>query len=208
MKKSFLFTAMVLGLFFLVAGCRSAALEGYLDIMKEKGGISQDYLAVLNKWSRDQILHSQFETKVRIAATYKSRDFIAAYAKEYARLYLSTKEEEKRGAEALTERASEVMEFLVYAYIPDRAYNDFDKKNSVWTVFLEDEKGQRYRPADLRQIEKVTPVIEGFYPYGNQYYGRYYVLTFNPIAPSGKTPPVFKLVFTSVMGRIELEWKN
>jgi hypothetical protein len=189
-------------------GCIQNSVDGYLDIAKERGGISKDYLLILNKWTRDKIVYSEFETNCRIAATLKSREFNEAYAREYARIYLLTKPEEKINMETVNELSSDFTEFFVYAYIPEKESNDFATANSMWTVFLVDAKGQKHYPLELRKIEKITPVIEGFYPYGNQYYGHYYSLKFPLLAPAGNNSPYMKLVFTSVIGQIEMEWKN
>ncbi len=205
MKRS-LWTVLAALLVFSVMGCNRGYIEGYLDIVKEQGGISKEYLLVLTKWSRDQIVYSQFETRVRIAATYKSREFYEAYSKEYARIYLTPAGEAKRKADVAADLASDFTEFFFYAYIPEKIHNDFAKQNSIWTVFLEDEKGRRFYPLELRQVEKVTPVVETFYPYGNPYYGCYYTLKFPPLARPGKAVPAMKLVFVSVLGRIEFEW--
>lgn len=202
------FGAAVLAAFLMLAGCAGSALEGYIDIAKEKGGVSKDYLTVLHKWTRDRTVYSEFETKVRIAATYRNREFQEAYAREYSRVYLLTAPEEKRKSEALAGLAGDGVEFLFYAYIPDKTQNDFDRPNSLWTVFLVDEKGEKHYPSELRLIEKVTPALEEFYPYGNPYHGNYYNLIFKPPAGGGGTPPDVKLVFASVLGRIEHEWKG
>jgi hypothetical protein len=189
------------------SGCGGSVLESYIDIAKEKGGVSREYLSVLHKWTRDQTLYSQFETKVRITVTYKSREFRDAYAREYARIYLLTQTEEKKTAHALAGLDGDALEFFFYAYIPDKTQNDFSKPNSIWTLFLIDDRGEKVYPAEVRHLEKVTPLVEEFYPYGNPYHGSYYTLTFKPPA-AGKATSGMKIVFTSVLGRIEHEWKS
>ncbi len=207
MKKS-------LGVMFLAlavlsfSGCARSGIESYVDMAKEKGGISKEYLTVLNKWTRDQIIYSQFETKVRIAVTYKSREFRDAYAREYSRIYLLTQPEEKKRMDALAGLEADAIEFFFYAYIPEKTQNDFAKQDSIWTIFLMDDRGEKLYPIEIRQMEKVTPVVEEFYPYGNPYYGNYYTLKFKHPAAGGRTPSGMKLVFASVLGRIEHEWKN
>jgi len=198
--------ALLVAAILFFSGCSGSVLESYIDIAKEKGGVSRDYLDVLQKWTRDQTLYSQFETKVRIVATYKSREFRDAYAREYSRIYLLTPPEEKKKIEALEGLSADALEFFFYAYTPDKTQNDFSKPNSIWTLFLVDEKGEKHYPAEVRHLEKVTSLVEEFYPYGNPYHGSYYILTFKP--PAGKAPSGMKLVFTSVLGRIEQEWKN
>jgi len=163
MKKS-------LGVMFLAlavlsfSGCARSGIESYVDMAKEKGGISKEYLTVLNKWTRDQIIYSQFETKVRIAVTYKSREFRDAYAREYSRIYLLTQPEEKKRMDALAGLEADAMEFFFYAYIPEKTQNDFAKQDSIWTIFLMDDRGEKLYPIEIRQMEKVTPVVEEFYP--------------------------------------------
>jgi hypothetical protein len=207
MKKSFGAAFLVMAIL-LFSGCGKSAIEGYIDIAKEKGGVSKEYLKALHEWTRDQTVYSQFETKVRIAVTYRSREFIEAYAREYSRIYLLTQPEEKKREEALAGLAGDAMEFFFYAYVPDKTQNDFAKPNSIWTIFLVDGKGERLYPTEVRQIEKVTPMVEDFYPYGNPYYGSYYTLKFKPRDGDVKTPSDVKLVFVSVLGRIEFEWKG
>ena len=43
--------------------------------------------------------------------------------------------------------ASEFTEFILYAYIPNRAENDFDRRGSIWSIFLINEKGEKIAPA-------------------------------------------------------------
>ncbi len=207
MKKA-LATAFLLMAILLSSGCGRSALEGYIDIAKDKGGVSKEYLGVLHQWTRDQTIYSQFETMVRIAVTYRSREFQDAYSKEYSRIYLLTQPEEKKRGAALAGLTEDAMEFFFYAYIPDKTRNDFARLNSIWTIFLEDGSGKRHYPTEVRLVEKVTLMVEEFYPYGNPYYGSYYNLKFRPLAGGGKTPPEVKLVFVSVLGRIEHEWKG
>ncbi len=184
--------------------------EGYLEIIKNER-ISEEYINVLNKWTRDKTVYSQFETRASIVATYKNREFNKAYLSEYSKIYSLTESEKKSKEEILTDLASDFTEFQFYAYMPDKDSNDFDRQNSIWTIFLLDDKGNKAYPVEVRKIKKVTPVIGKFYPYVNKYYGMFYSLKFQPL-PSAREqkadvkPEKLKLVFTSVLGRVELEW--
>jgi len=190
-------------------GC--SHFKGYIEIVKDES-ISKEYLNELNKWTRDKTVYSQFETKARIVATYKNREFNKAYLSEYSRIYSLTESEKKSRKEILTDVSSDFTEFLFYAYTPDRDSNDFDRQNSIWTIFLLDEKGEKVYPAEIRRIKKITPLIGEFYPYVNQYYGMLYSLKFSPLSHASEQgddikPQQLKLVFTSVLGRVEFEWK-
>ncbi len=193
----------------MYTGC--SHVTSYIDIVKDKG-LSKEYLDTLDTWTRSQTVYSEFETRVTIKATYKGTAFNQAYFKEYTRIYQLPDEERKMREDAQINLSSDFTEFLFYAYTPEKESNDFSKARSIWTVFLLDEKGKRINPVEIRKIDKITPVITVFYPYVNQYYGTFYSIKFPPAADSGvKTgdakSKIMKLIFTSVLGKVELEWK-
>lgn len=187
---------------FVFIGCAKVEplVGDYIDAAKSKG-VSSEYLAELSKWTRKSVLYSEFDTRAYIVATYKSREFRQAYDREYAGLYDLTREElDKRAAQG-DSTTDEEIEFVFYFYNPEPKAIDLSKADSIWKVFLLDEKGTRLDPVDIRQIKKITPLTEQFYPYINQYHGKFYSITF-PGAPS----LTLKLVFTGVLGRIEIAW--
>ena len=200
MKKYFWCVFLLLPLFCF--GC--GHLEGYLNIMKDES-ISKEYLNVLNLWTRDETVYSQFETRVHIVATYKNREFNKAYISEYSRIHSLTEPERRKKEQILTDISSDFTEFLFYAYTPEKEPNDFDRQNSIWKIFLLDEKGNRMYPVEVRKIKKITPIIEEFYPYVKRYYGMFYSLKFPPTEEGNARH--LRLVFASVLGRVELEWK-
>jgi len=109
-------------------GC--AYLQGYVEMAKDRG-LSDEYRAALNTWTRAQTVHSQFETKVSIHSTLKSQAFSMAYLKEYERIYQLAPEEKQKRERTQAGLTSDFTEFLVYAYTPEKEANDFDKRNSV-----------------------------------------------------------------------------
>jgi len=191
-----------------LTGC--TYFQGYVDMAKYRG-LSDEYRAALNTWTRTQTVHSQFETKVTITSTLKSQAFQGAYIREYERIYPLGMDEKKKWEQTQAGLASDFTEFVFYAYIPEKEANDFDKQNSVWTVLVIDNQGKRMEPVEIRRIDKITTVTEAFFPYINKYYGNFYSLKFRPLPglaaeqdDSSRKP--FKLVMTSVLGRVELEW--
>jgi len=48
-------------------------------------------------------------------------------------------------------------EFLFYAYLPEKADNDFDRKGSIRSVFLVGKSGERIEPAEGRRMEAGHP---------------------------------------------------
>ena len=198
---------MALVLLLSVIGC--SHVGNYLDAAKDKG-ISTGYIDVLNRWTRKETVYSQFETKVHISATYKSDDFNRAYGAEYARIYYLTDPEKKRMEDMQSGFTHESREFFFYAAMAKKDTNDFDRPDSIWTIFLIDEQGNQIKPLDLRRIERITPLMEEFYPYINKYYGNCYSLKFPLLAADGKNAAnakrPMKVVFSSVLGKAELSW--
>jgi hypothetical protein len=200
--------SLILIVLFAPAGCTT--LNEYANMSRDEGIPSTGYLETLNHWTRDRIVYSEFETKVRIAATLKSREFVEAYQKEYARIYALGTPEANKAADLQVQGSAEFLEFYFYAFVPNRENNDFAKANSIWKIYRVDGNGQMVKPVDLREITKVTPVIEQFFPYVNRYHGKFYSLRFpaaNIGATQGGKPEPIRLVFTSVLARVELEWR-
>ncbi|MEN6464116.1 MAG: hypothetical protein ABFD62_02955 [Syntrophaceae bacterium] len=197
MTKRFL--AMVLILIAALAGC--ARVQEYTDIAKKKG-VSDEYIRDLAAWTRTNTVYSEFETNLKVVCTYKSRQFKDSYVREYSRIYLLPREAEQQKAQLMKEMSAEETEFSFYAYTADFEANDFSRAESSWKIFLLDEKGNQVHPVEIRRINRITPVVEQFYPYINQYHGKFYTLRF-PRQPDDVKK---KLVFTSVLGTITLEW--
>lgn len=178
-------------------------LENYLEIAREKG-MSGEYLAALNRWTRSAVIYSQFETQAHLYATYQSPEFFRAYLDEYSRIYqLEEKEQQKKGdvQKGLT---AGFTDFIFYASIPEKASNDFDRRGSSWRIFLVNGKGERIAPWEVRRIDPMTPVLIKFYPYVNPYHGIAYRLRFQTgEKPGGES---LKLMITSVLGTAELKF--
>jgi hypothetical protein len=185
------------------AGC--GRLENYLEITRDKG-VSGEYLAVLNGWTRSQVIYSQFETQAHISATYQSPEFNLAYLDEYSRIYHLEEKERKKKEDIKKGSTADFIEFIFYASTPEKASNDFDRRGSLWTIFLVDGTGVRIAPWEVRRIDPVTPLITKFYPYVNPYHGVAYRLRFRPV---NKTETdVLKLVIASVLGKAELKFEK
>jgi len=198
MKKSFyLFSCLII---FILTGC--TYVKGYVDMGKDRG-LSDEYFQSLGQWTRDMTGHSQFETKFYISATYRSQAFNDAYLKEQARIRQWPDQETRKREEIWKQLSSDYVEFLVYAFTDNMEANDFDARNSVWSVFLIDGKGKRYEPLEIRKIDRITTEMEAFFPFINKYYGKGYIMKF----PVIESPQDMKLVFSSILGRIDLEWK-
>ncbi|MEA1971353.1 MAG: hypothetical protein U9N37_07055 [Thermodesulfobacteriota bacterium] len=198
---------VVLIMFFLVGIYGCSYVKEYIEIA-ENDTISAEYFDTLNRYTREKTVYCEFETSIRIVATWKSREFTDAYLSEYSRLYLLTAADKEQRRAILSDTSSDLREFLFYAYIPDRESNDFSKPDSVWKVFSSGEGGKRLEPLDIREIDS-TPLVTKLFPYVKPY-GKFYSVKFpkSPSSDKGDTAAGDRpeLVFTGVLGKIELKW--
>ena len=211
---------------FLLTGLFGCAhVQEYVD-MARSDSLSAEYVEALNAYTQEKTVYSEFETRIRLVATWKSREFRDAYRSEYARLYdltasagderkgiLAGSSSTERQGSSSTERqgsSSELSEFLFYAYVPDRESNDFSKAESLWKVFCSHEGGQRMEPLEIREIE-ATPLVTKFFPYVKSY-GKFYSVQFPLESPFKRkdgldqTGPT--LVVTGIPGKVELKWNG
>jgi len=209
---------------FLLTGLFGCAhVQEYVD-MARSDSLSAEYVEALNAYTQEKTVYSEFETRIRVVATWKSRQFRDAYRSEYARLYdlpasagdemrgiLADSSSTERQGTSSTERqgtSSELKEFLFYAYVPDRQSNDFSKVDSLWKIFCVNGRGQRMGPLEIREIE-TTPLVTKFFPYVKPY-GKFYSVQFPLESPRirenglDQTGPT--LVVTGILGKVELKW--
>jgi len=195
---------------FLLAGTFGCAyVQEYVEIARGDA-ISGEYFDTLNRYTQEKTLYYEFETRIRVVATWKSRAFTDAYLSEYARLYHLTGAAREERRDILSGASSDLREFLFYAYVPDRESNDFSKADSIWKVFSLRGGGERVDPVEIREIE-ASPLVTKFFPYVKPY-GKFYSVKFpaGPL-PGTETPSGLDnqiLVFTGVLGKVELKWNG
>lgn len=182
--------------------CGCTEINEYLEIARPER-LSKSYIQSLEKWTREEVVYHEFETRIKVVATWKNSLFMESYLSEYAKLYDLT-EAEKKKKDILIDAASDYTEFLFYAYVPNREENTFSRADSIWKIYLVDGTGERHEPLDVREVEEITPLITEFYPYVNPYYGKTYNLKFLP--KLAREEGDLKLVFTSVRARAEITW--
>jgi len=193
-----------------------AQVRDYAGIARNQV-LSDEYNAALETWTREQTVYSHFETTLRIIATYRSPEFQNAYASECKRIY----GEQDAGKDVLPKEIcrdvlrSGFMEFFFYAATPHREENDFARTRSVWNVVLREEgSGLVHRPAEIREIEDINPVIMKFFPYVNRYYGKFYSVRYlfssqdSESAAASDMPVNLTLIFSGVLGDAVLKWHS
>ena len=158
--KKYSLTPLVLGtlLAVLVAAQAGCAAKG-------KGLTGADYFALLDNWTRIEKVYEGFEPRLILKATYKNRPFRYAYIDRYVEDYKLG----PRYKEAMREKALELSElyneFLFAAHTPTVDWNDFDKRDSIWKLYLEDNLGNRLTPISIDRLDGKDPLLHEFFPF-------------------------------------------
>ncbi len=170
------------------------------------------YKAVLMKWTSEAHIYRGLDLELMTSVTFKSPEFREAYANEYARTYkLSRKEKEK-----LIKDQKQVSliynDFIMSAYVPDKEWNDFNKKDSIWKIYLNAGNEKKITPLEIRKIKKIDAVLTHFFPYINTWESIYLVRF--PVKLQGTDKNIIddtcsniKIVITSVLGTTEMVYR-
>lgn len=171
---------------------------------------AEDYFKVLERWSRGQKVYAGLEARLYINATYKTAEFRRAYMERYAKSYELAPGHTKSLAERENEQAEAFNEFFFTAYTPDDALNDFDKAETVWQMYIEDESGNRSRPISITAVDSSEQVVREFFPYFDLWSKAYTVKFPKYVDGGAEINPekgAVKLIVTGVMGKGELVWR-
>lgn len=199
--RSILALLIVFASISLVSGCAS-----------EKELVRPDYHKALKKWTRGTKVYDGLELKLHINATYKNREFRHAYLDRYTESYLL--DEGYAGAMLDTEYelAELYNEFFFSIYTPYDSWNDFDRKDSVWKLYLVDSAGAQISPISIKRVDSADPLLREFFPYvglwSSAYIARFPRYSDTGTEPiPGKDTEFIKLLVVGVLGNGELEWR-
>jgi len=146
-----------------------------------------------------------------VSATFKSPEFRASYADEYAKIYKLSESEKKKLIIDQNRAGSDYNEFIMAAHVPEENENDFSKKKSIWRMHLSVDKKRRARPAEIRKIYKKNSFLTHFFPYITPWKS-VYVIRF-PVKFPGtdrllidESVENIRLIIAGVNGSVEFTW--
>jgi hypothetical protein len=203
----------IIGLFVLslLIGCQSLApIENAAQSSDPYDGGA--YPSALASWTRETRIYRGLDVELIAAATFKTAQFRTAYAAEYERVFLLT-EAQKTKLEKDQVAASDLyLDFFMAAFVPEKKWNDFDKKGSAWKIYLTTDGQRHLEAAEIRRIRKIDAAISHFYPYVTPWKVAYQV-RFPRMYP-GTSEPVLtdhtaaiNLVLTGVQGTAQMQWR-
>lgn len=171
-----------------------------------------EYSRVLDAQTRSAKVYSGLDAVLFMTATYKTMEFREAYVDLYVKGY----EVDTAYTAAIFDRERDANdkynEIFVAAYTPQTRLNDFDRRDSVWRLYLDDNEGNRLTPVSVTRVDTADPLIKKFFPYIDPWSSAYLV-RFPKYSVTGTEPipgpgtEFLKLVVTGVMGRGEMEWR-
>ncbi|KPK20973.1 MAG: hypothetical protein AMK69_22810 [Nitrospira bacterium SG8_3] len=172
---------------------------------------TESYKRVCDQWSQEARIHHGFEVQLIVSATFESADFRQAYADEYAAAYQLTAEEKRRFVEDQMKASHLGHEFLLATFVPEKRWDDFDKVDSMWKLFLVNDEGQRVVPVEVRDVKEQNAVMSHFFPYITPWKSVYLVRFPCNMATSsrpiiGDDTKEIGLIITSVLGTAEIHW--
>jgi len=152
-----------------------------------------------------------------IHATYFSHEFIAAYLQEYRKVYRPLSAEMDAVANKWTSRKIRKECFFMAAYTGERDWNDFALSNSIWRIYMENDRGVKEMAVSVSEAETKDKLVRHFFPYFDDFYEAYEVCfdRYPGSRPgdSGLPKPIldestrsFSLVLCSPVGELRLEW--
>ena len=173
---------------------------------------TNDYQQAFERWTREARIYRGFDVELIVSATFKSSDYRRAYAKEYTKAYLLSDKEGVKFEKDQLAAAEEFHDFVMATFIPDDRWNDFEKKDSTWKIYLTNEQNKRISPVEIRKLNGKDPRIEQFFPYVSPW-REVYAVRF-PAKPPGHHEDLIgpdarsmTLTITGVRGTCDMVWE-
>ena len=189
-------------LLLLLPTCTSS--RGIYKRLSDTEYTSSEYRTILEKWTRKGSIHRGLRTELLMNATYRTEEFRKAFAKEYCRLYMQPPHESQKMLDDQVRAAKDYDDFLVSIYAPEKKWDDFAKKDSLWKAYLLKDGRMRTEPIEIRKVKKDRKLFEAFYPFISPW------SSINIIRFKKKDQPEavlsMELIFASPPGSTTLRW--
>ncbi|MEA3279739.1 MAG: hypothetical protein U9Q38_03970 [Thermodesulfobacteriota bacterium] len=167
------------------------------------------YKSEFDKWTRKARIYMGLDVKLIASATFKSSQFRDAYSTEYVRIHRLIGAEKEKFVKDQREAAAAYNDFVLAAYVPDKKWNDFSKKDSIWKIYLTVGESKRLKPVEIRKIKKINAVTGHFYPFISPWKSVYLVRfpADDKTIVDGRALDI-KLIIISVFGSAEMVWNK
>jgi len=167
-------------------------------------GISDSYRSLLDQNTRSAKAYHDFETRLIVASTFKSKTFFESYKNEYALKYKLSEKAREEMFKDESERVGSNLEFVVSLYTPYKGTAPVGQKGAPWLFYLSSGDGRLFSPASVKKIER-DDILSFFFPYVDDWSELYLVDFSREETKIGEGQP-FSLIVTGAYGEKRLEW--
>ncbi len=166
----------------------------------------QRYEKVRDHFSDHQEVYIGLDTQMFAAATYQSLSFREERVKREALFHVLPQEVVDRSLATERAAAAESYEFLLGVYVRDPRFDDFDRQDSIWRIWMVTPEGEA-SPTEIHRIGRATVNLRAYYPYLGDFWVAYrlrFPKTVKNLPLAGPTTTQLTVRVASTLGKAEL----
>ncbi len=161
-------------------------------------GAEVAYQEVLSRVSDRKAVYQGLDTVIFASASWQSEEFVAARVARTAAFRGLGKQEHEDMLKTERDKLKDDTVFFFGVHANDPRTDDFDRKNSIWSLSLVTSEGL-LRPVEIRRIGRANADMRSLYPYMDTFWVGYEVRFIN-------AQPPFKLKVASSLGEATLDY--
>jgi hypothetical protein len=166
------------------------------------------YRALLARFTDRREVYAGVETQLFTGATYQSAVFREARVRRKAAFQLWPPGALEQALAQEKGEAAQFHEVIFGVSMPDRRFDDFDGKQSIWRLSLSTPQGE-VTPLSIRRIGRSDSNIRSYYPYMGDFWTVYSArfplqVGGQPLFGSGTTSVTFRMA--STQGLVEMQF--
>lgn len=191
---------------FLLILFSCSSIQSLYNRLSDEHYMSDDYRTVLKKWTRKGSIYKGLKTELVLSSVYKGDEFRKAYTNEYCKVYSLPPHQVNNMLHNQMQAADDYDDFLVVIDAGEEQWDDFSKRNSLWSVFLLRDGNLREKPLEVRKLKENRIFYESFFPFISPWSSVYSFRFKRPDSPGNSE--ALELVFTGLPGTIRLTWSQ
>jgi hypothetical protein len=162
--------------------------------------LEREYQAVMKRFTDRREVYSGVETQLFTGATYQSVAFREARVRRKAAFQLWPPGQLERAVTEERAEAALAHEIIFGVSLPDRRFDDFDGRQSIWRLSLSTPQGE-VTPLTIRRVGRADPNTRAYYPYMGDFWTVYSVrfplqVGGQPLVGPGTTALLFRMAST------------
>jgi len=189
---------------FILFSCSS--IQSLYNRLSDEHYTSDDYRTALKKWTRKGSIYKGLKTELLLSSVYKGNEFRKAYTIEYCKVYSLPPHQVNNMLHNQMQAADDYDDFLVVIDAGEEQWDDFSKRNSLWSVFLLRDGNLREKPLEVRKLKENRIFYESFFPFISPWSSAYN-FRFKKTDRLNDSK-LLELIFTGLPGTIRLKWSH